>query len=170
VCPALAAQLNVRSKIENQSFGGIMYKTILFIVLIIANISAKRAQPPQINPIVKDSVQYYTIPHSELFYVNGHAKEYYEKRHKKYLKDQMSDYELVAWDMRKQKTLWTLVIYSIKINDKIEGDIQDICISEMQYKDGKLIIENESNDSFIVDLKTKSITPANKVYKKMKLK
>ena len=55
--------------------------------------------------------------------------------------------------------LWTLKIYDKPRNPELEGDVQDIFFVQMRReRDGKLLIVNEDNERFRVDVNARTVT------------
>ncbi len=111
--------------------------------LFTSNALAKRASPKEIEPIIQNQIKY-TIP------------RWGEKQNGGYIE---------AYDSRTNDLLWKLKVYTIKYNKNLENDVQDIFINRIEISNDELIIWNEVNDKFIVNLKTRKITPKNKIYK-----
>ncbi|MDM8535175.1 hypothetical protein QUF70_00305, partial [Desulfobacterales bacterium HSG17] len=98
---------------------------------------------------------------STLYWKNIKNKEYrkiLEKRNE-------HAFYIEAWDLNTDKLLWELEIYRIEPDKSVEPDIQDVFITNMKIESNILIIKNEENDIFKVDLETKEIQPNNKIYK-----
>ena len=64
---------------------------------------------------------------------------------------------LFAKDVKTGRRLWTLELYQIKLNPKIEGDVQDVCVSSMRVTGGQVQVVNESGDQITVDLASRRI-------------
>ncbi|MDD5432826.1 MAG: hypothetical protein PHO70_07605 [Candidatus Omnitrophica bacterium] len=126
---------------------------IIQIILVItfaifSSVFADRPMPKDVSPIIHDEIKY-VVSHWDTSGNRFQNGGYIE-----------------AWDNKTNKLLWVLKIYTIEYDNKIERDVQDIFITKVEVKDGKLIILNEANDEFTLDLKTKEISPENKIYKK----
>jgi hypothetical protein len=68
---------------------------------------------------------------------------------------------LVATDIASGKRLWTLPVYGNPIDAKLEADVQWVFFTAMAFDpDGRLRITNESGKTFLVDVKTRTVTPA----------
>lgn len=74
--------------------------------------------------------------------------------------DQMGGY-LAAYDEGADKQLWVLKVYDNKRDPEREGDVQDVFFKSMtQLGESELLIENENNDRFIVDVLGQTVRPA----------
>lgn len=59
------------------------------------------------------------------------------------------------------KRLWTLQVYARAIDPAREADVQWVYFKTMAFDpDGRLRITNERNDSFLVDVTARTVTPA----------
>ncbi len=66
---------------------------------------------------------------------------------------------LAAYDAA-GKLLWTTKVYDNRRRPDLEGDVQDVYFSALTLEpDGRLRIVNESDDTFLVDVKTRAVTP-----------
>lgn len=55
--------------------------------------------------------------------------------------------------------LWTLKIYENRRDSRLEGDVQDVFFRSMSLDpDGRLRIVNERGDTYLVDVKTRSVS------------
>ena len=123
-----------------------MKKLLILIIICFvctSNVFAKRVGPKEMNPIIKNQIKY-TVPHWG---------------------DEQNGGYIEAHNNPTNDLLWRLKVYSIKYNENIEGDVQDIFINKIEINNNELTIWNEVNDKFIVDIETKEIIPKNKVYK-----
>ena len=57
-----------------------------------------------------------------------------------------------AWDMEENKKVWEKKVYDVVIDPKKEADVQWIFISSLEIKDGRLIVKDERNKIYIVNL------------------
>jgi len=62
-----------------------------------------------------------------------------------------------AWDIMSGKKLWEQKIYEIKYNLSLEQDVQDVFITSLRIEKGKLIIKNEKDEEYTLDLNTKEV-------------
>ncbi len=126
-----------------------MKKTVFLLILLLSLtpcIFAKRSAPKEITPIVHRGIKY-IVPHW------GAS-----------LKKKQNGGFIEAFDIKNKKRLWLLRVYKIKYDENLEKDVQDVFITEMKIKNNKLVVRNEKNDTFIIDLKTKKVKPDNKTY------
>ncbi len=124
-----------------------MKKTLFPIILILTftpSLFAKRSAPGEISPLVYNGIKY-------IIHHWGAS-----------IKKKQNGGFIEAFDLKKRQRLWLLRVYEIEYNSKIEKDIQDIFITKIEIKKNKLIVRNEKNDIFIVDLKTKRVKPKKK--------
>jgi hypothetical protein len=126
-----------------------MIKAQLLMVLIaLLSLSpfcfAKRAAPKDVEPIVDHGVKY-LAPHVTNGYLKAHG----------YPKCPVGCIE--AWSVKSGKMLWRVQVYEIKYDEKLEHDVQDNFINALKIKEGKLFVETEHGDKFIVNLKTREI-------------
>lgn len=59
-----------------------------------------------------------------------------------------------ALDVKTKTSLWFRQIYVVKYRQNLEKDVQDIHIKRLEIKDGKLLIINETNQVYKLDLAT----------------
>ena len=62
-----------------------------------------------------------------------------------------------AWDIKNNNMLWELQVYETKYNPKLEQDAQDIFITSLEISHGKLVVTNERNDIYAINLDTRKI-------------
>jgi outer membrane protein assembly factor BamB len=114
---------------------------LLLAVLFRPSIAeAKRAPAPLIAPVIKDGVEYSMSPQPE------------------WREETKASVFLYAKDVKTGSRLWTLELYQIKLNPKIEEDVQDVCVSSMRVTGGQVQVVNESGDQITVDLASRRIT------------
>lgn len=73
-----------------------------------------------------------------------------------------------AWDTKTNKPLWDLTIYRVSINPFMEEDVQWVFIKRLSLADNRLIVVDERDRAYGVDLKTRMVkklklAPADKV-------
>lgn len=88
----------------------------------------------------------------------------------KYTSDKMNYVE--AWDAQTGKKFWELKVYDVIYDQvhnvtgrdgqvyrrlKSEKDFQEVWINSLRIEDGKLIVTNERNEEYEVNLETKEI-------------
>ena len=68
-------------------------------------------------------------------------------------------------EARNEKTgekLWDVVIYTVKIDPNLEEDVQWVFITGLALQDSTLVVTNEKNEHFVLDLKTKKVEKVKK--------
>lgn len=99
---------------------------------------AKRAAPQPVAPVVHDGVKY-TAPNA-----NGRTG---------------------LIEARSEKTgekLWDVVVYKVEIDPKLEEDVQWVFITGLAVRDNTLVVTNEKNEQYVVDMKTHKVEKAKK--------
>ena len=94
---------------------------------------AKRGAPAGVLPVKVGNIEY-SAPHR-----NGTHK-------------QMGSIE--ARDPKSGKIIWSRQIYAVKYDLELEGDVQDIFIKSIAVQGNNLIITNERNSEYQLNLKT----------------
>ena len=110
-----------------------MKKPFLILVLIFfysSPVGAKRAAPINVPAVIHGQIEY-TAPHSKMGYVE-------------------------AWDLSSGKMLWDHQVYKVRYIPFLETDVQDIFITGLKIKNGKLIKSNEKQKTFSLDLSSKN--------------
>lgn len=100
---------------------------------------AKRMMPKRVEPLADGQVVY-TAPSEAMGFV-------------------------VALDAVTKKELWRAQIYQVVKNPDLEGDVQDVFITKLAKDGGTLIVTDERNRTFRLDLTTKNVTPVDPVAK-----
>ncbi len=95
---------------------------------------AKRAAPPEVKPVVYQGVRYIAP--------NDNGRRAY----------------IEAWDVRTNKKLWDVTVFTNRIDPKLEGDVQHVFIKALSIRDETLIVTSERGETYRVDLKTKGVT------------
>ena len=119
---------------------------VLSVLLASATAIAKRSAPKDVAPVTADGIVY-KIPHFGV----THAK------------DQNGGF-VQAWDAKTNKLLWDRMVYRIVYDRDIESDVQDVFITEIQVGGEKLLVTNEADEKFEMDLPTgavRALTPLN---------
>jgi len=70
----------------------------------------------------------------------------------KYIANRFSYVE--AWDVKSGKKLWEKKVYTVIIDPMVEEDVQWVFISSLSIEDGKLLVVNERNYKYKIDLNT----------------
>jgi hypothetical protein len=106
-----------------------------------ARSACKRAAPPEVAPVVIDSVSY-----SVLHFGLAEGLE------------QNGGY-IVATDRKSGKRLWLVKMYDNKIDPNLERDVQDVFIRSLK-KQGKLLeATDEKGRQYLLDPKTRQVRP-----------
>ena len=108
--------------------------TLFWAVFLLGSISAKRIAPSTVEPVIYEGVRY-VAPND-----NG-RRAYIE-----------------AWDVRTNKKLWDLTVFTNRIDPKLEEDVQWFFIDKLSLRDGTLIVKSERGTTYKIDLRTKAIT------------
>jgi hypothetical protein len=105
--------------------------------------AAKRAAPPRVAPVTIDDVEFAAIPW-------GKARGL----------GQNGGY-LAARDPATGKEIWTLKVYDVVYDPKLEGDVQDVFITALgkSASGHELVVTDERGRRYLVDPKTRSVRP-----------
>ena len=108
-------------------------KFSLISSLLLATLlaEAKRGAPAEVLPVTVGNIEY-SAPHR-----NG--------THRK-----MGLLE--ARDLKSGKLIWSRQIYAVKYDPDLEGDVQDVFIKSITAEGNHLIINNERNSKYQLDL------------------
>jgi hypothetical protein len=106
---------------------------IILSMLCISESEAKRAVPSKVLPLTVGNIEY-SAPHR-----NGSHK-------------QMGFIE--ARDLKSGGLIWSRQIYAVKYDLELEGDVQDIFIKSIAVQGNNLIITNERNSEYQLNLMT----------------
>lgn len=108
-------------------------KFYLISSLLLATLlaEAKRGAPAEVLPVTVGNIEY-SAPHR-----NG--------THRK-----MGLLE--ARDLKSGKLIWSRQIYAVKYDPDLEGDVQDVFIKSITAEGNHLIINNERNSKYQLDL------------------
>jgi hypothetical protein len=111
---------------------------VLFFVavaLLLPSLAlAKRVAPAKVEPVVYQGVRYIAP--------NDDGRHGY----------------IEAWDIRTNKKLWDLTIFTNRIDPTLEEDVQWVFIKTLNIRNGALIVTSERDKIYRVDLKTKIVT------------
>lgn len=124
----------------------ILISLIMISLSLTSGAAAKRTVPVEVPPLIRDNIKF-VVPHFA-----GETG-----------RDQRGGY-IEARDAKTDDLLWELKIYTVIYKRRLEKDVQDIFITKMEFQNHKLVIWNERNDKFLVDIKTREVKPKNKVY------
>jgi hypothetical protein len=64
---------------------------------------------------------------------------------------------IVAFDTASGRELWTLKVYHIAYDAKMEEDVQDLFIAKLKVVGDKLAVRDEDGRRFLVDLKSRTV-------------
>lgn len=103
-------------------------------ILLSSPVQAKRAGPKDVPPVTVGGVQY-RVPHFGVF----HGKP-------------QNGGHVQAWDLKSNQMLWDRVVYRIRYEPKLETDVQDVFITEIQVRGEHLFVKNERSEEFEMDL------------------
>jgi hypothetical protein len=108
-----------------------MKQIALLLLLSLCFISpafAKRSPPVKVEPVLAADVEYH-VPHDKMGCVE-------------------------AWDVRTKLMIWRKQVYVVKYDVDLEKDVQDIFITSVEVQKGKLLIKNERQSEYELDLMT----------------
>jgi len=108
--------------------------TLFLTVFLPGAICAKRIVPAAVEPVTHEGVRY-VAPND-----NG-RRGYIE-----------------AWDVRTNKKLWDLTVFTSRIDPKREEDVQWFFITALGLRGHTLIVKSERGTTYQIDLQTKAIT------------
>ena len=120
-----------------RSFAVLFAVTVVFAVSgsVAQTSAAKRAAPPVVAPVVVGGIQYRADAKPGVMgFVEAH-------------------------ETKSGALLWSRQIYVIVRNPRLEGDVQDVYITKLKEDGNALLIYNERNDEYRLDLKTLEIYP-----------
>jgi len=96
-------------------------------------LSAKRGAPPKVEAVVYEGIRY-TAPND-----NGQVVS------------------IEAYDAASGKKLWAKEIFRNKIDPSLEADVQWVFIKALVVRNGNLLIINEKDRKYVLDLKSLSV-------------
>jgi hypothetical protein len=99
--------------------------------------AARRIPPAKVEPVVYEGIPY-VAP-------NDDGRRAY----------------IEAWDVQTNRKLWSLTVFTNRIDPKLEEDIQWVFINGLSLHDGTLIVTPERGNTYQVDLRSKAITQSN---------
>lgn len=107
--------------------------TFILFALVSEVAYAKRIPAPKVVPVVHDGVRY-VAP-------NDNGRRGY----------------IQAWEATTNKLLWSVTVFRKLINPFLEEDVQWVYITTLRLEDGKLIVIDERERAYSVDLKTHAV-------------
>lgn len=117
---------------------------IVAVVLgMVTKVEAKRSAPPKVTAVRIGNVEY-RVTHE----ING-----------RYFPGVVE-----AYDVSRKGTLWYKQIYVIRRDPELEGDVQDVFITELKQltptdSHQRLEVRNEAGGRFILDLQSLDVKP-----------
>jgi len=102
--------------------------------LLLCSASAKRTAPVKVEPVIHETVRY-VVP-------NDDGRRAY----------------IQAWDIKTNKKLWELTVFTNRIDPKLEADVQSVFINKLTIRDEMLVVTSERGATYQVDLRTKAVT------------
>ena len=103
----------------------------LLVFFALTTAYAKRAPAPEVPAVTYHGVNYLAT------YAHGGVIE--------------------AYSVKTKNMLWRKKIYDITYQPQLEKDIQDVFITQMHVKEGRLIIKDEKNHTYALNLKTHKV-------------
>jgi hypothetical protein len=111
-------------------------KGFLFVALLLLPCLAyaKRVAPAKVEPVVYEGIRYVAA--------NDDGRRGY----------------IEAWDVKANKKLWELTVFTNRIDPKLKADVQWVFINKLTIRDEMLVVTSERGATYQVDLRTKAIT------------
>jgi hypothetical protein len=116
--------------------GAILCCLLIMATLMTPRAHAKRVAPKEIRPVVAAGVRY-KVPHFGALHDKPQNGGYVQ-----------------AWDIRTSKLLWDRMVYRIRYDRSLEGDVQDVFITGIRLKKRTLRVTNDQSEAFEMDLTT----------------
>jgi len=104
---------------------------VMMLALFVSVVFAERSEPAKVQPVTHQGIEY-RAPHEKMGVVE-------------------------AWDNATGKMLWDTKVYTVNYDPKMEKDVQDIFITKLEIKDDQLIVTNESQNRYSIDVKTQEV-------------
>jgi outer membrane protein assembly factor BamB len=111
---------------------------IAAVVFLAVPALAKRVPPQYVAPVVYEGVRYEAPHFSNPCAQNGGC--------------------VVAYDEQTGAQLWSVKVYCTQYDSHLETDVQDVFITSLAVKDGRLIVTNERALVFAIDLDTRQVS------------
>jgi hypothetical protein len=99
---------------------------------IPTNVSAKRAAPQSVNPVVSGNTKYSAQGDGRTGYV-------------------------VANEVITGKELWRVEIFRVHLEPGLEEDVQWVFITELKLVDNALLVKDEKHRCYVLDLSTRQV-------------
>jgi hypothetical protein len=106
----------------------------VFVFASVVSLQAKRGPPPFVKPVTIGSVRYSVSAQPQLMGF------------------------VIAAEVATGKELWRQRIYRVRMNPLREEDVQWVFITSLIRRDRKLLVTNESDEHFTLDLTTRKVT------------
>lgn len=87
---------------------------------------AKRVAPAKVDPVIYEGVRYIAP--------NDDGRRGY----------------IEAWNVKANKKLWELILFTNNIDPNLEEDVQWVFIKALNIKDGRLLVTSESRKTYQV--------------------
>jgi acyl-CoA hydrolase len=110
-----------------------MVLCLTLAALVAKEAWAKRTAPKPVTPAIHHGVKYVAL--------NANGREG----------------KIEARDEKTGEKLWQTVIYTVKIDPGLEEDVQWVFITSLAVRDETLLVTNEKNEQYILDLGTKKV-------------
>ena len=110
--------------------------TLLACVLTSTTLWADREPPDPVDPVEHDGVRYTAILEIEY---GGVA----------------------AWSVETAQKLWEVEVFRVVFDEKVEGCAQEVYITSLRIEDDALMVTNEREEVFEVDLEKRTVRPVN---------
>jgi len=106
---------------------------VLILSLLPATFAfAKRIPPKEVAPVKSGDIEY-RVDHGHMGCVE-------------------------AWDVKHNELIWRRQIYVVKYTIGLERDVQDVFIQSIKLKDSTLIVKNERDSEYQLDLHSLQVT------------
>jgi hypothetical protein len=109
--------------------------SIVVAAFAVSVAHGRRSAPKGVPPVTKGSIQY-RAPRSHMGCIE-------------------------AWDKARDKLMWRRQIYVVKYDTTLERDVQDVFVKEMKLKENVLVVTNERNSEYQLDLKSLEVKVVN---------
>jgi hypothetical protein len=102
---------------------------MLGLSLLLTSIAFAKRSPPENIPPLRSGDFEFRVPHGQMGSVE-------------------------AWNVKQEELLWRRQIYVVKYTVGLERDVQDVFIKSLDLKDNTLLVKNERNSVYQLDLET----------------
>lgn len=93
---------------------------------------AKRSPPAEVAPVKAAAIEY-RVSHKDMGCVE-------------------------AWDAKQNELIWRRQVYAVKYNVDLERDVQDVFITSIEVKGDTLLVKNERQSQYKLDLNSLEVT------------